>query len=42
MSANIYYSHEEVYALINKAAATGVITDFPDLGVQILENQIEN
>ncbi|WP_336017317.1 glycerophosphodiester phosphodiesterase [Fusobacterium polymorphum] len=26
-------------ALLNKAGATGVFTDFPDLGVQFLENQ---
>jgi len=26
-------------ALLNKAGATGVFTDFPDLGVQFLEKQ---
>lgn len=26
-------------ALLNKAGAIGVFTDFPDLGVQFLENQ---
>ena len=26
-------------ALYNKAGATGLFTDFPDLGVQFLENQ---